>query len=148
MIINLIDLIMGKKVGIWLDCEKAYIISLFEEKHVVETVESNVETRLRFTGESKSFSGRGGALVNLSKKKTKRKKHQVDQFIVSLAKRISSAEGIFIFGPAETKRELSKVLIRRKDKSSVYVEPADKMTEKQMIARVRKHFLADNSIRK
>ena len=131
---------MGKKVGIWLDCEKAYIISLFDEKYVIETIESDVETRIRFSGESKSFSGKGGALVNTSKKRTKRRRQQIDYFIGNLADRIASADGIYIFGPAETKKELNKILIRRRDKPSVYVEPADKMTEKQMVARVKKYF--------
>ena len=134
---------MGKQVGIWLDHEKAYVISFLDGKHAVEKIESSIETRLRFNGESKSFSGKGGALFNPSKKRTKRKKHQMTQYLDYLVNKISNAEGIYIFGPAEAKTELSKAIIKRSDKPSVYIEPADKMTEKQMIARVRKYFTSD-----
>ena len=131
---------MGTKVGVWLDSEKAYIISLFEDRHVMETIESEVESRVRYEGETKSFSGKGGSLVNPSKKKTKRRKHQMDSYILSVLEKLRSAEGIYIFGPAECKRELEKGLIKRKDKPSIHIESADKMTERQMIARVKGHF--------
>lgn len=131
---------MGKKVGIWVDCEKAHIISLFPERYVFETIESDVETRVRYDGESKSFSGKGGALVNPSKKKTKRRKHQLDNFIEMLVEKVFSAEEVFIFGPADTKKELSKGLRKRKDCPPVRLSSADKMTERQMVARVKEHF--------
>ncbi|HUS86622.1 MAG TPA: hypothetical protein VMW76_05210 [Bacteroidales bacterium] len=131
---------MGKKVGIWLDHEKAYVISLFDKTHMIEKVESNIETRIRYEGETKPASGKGNALVNPSKKRTKRKRQQMNNYIECLISKVNSAEAVFIFGPAEAKRELNKLLIKRYDKPSVYVEPADKMTEKQMVARVRKHF--------
>ena len=131
---------MGKKVGIWLDHEKAYVISLFDKTHMIEKVESNIETRIRYEGETKPASGKGNALVNPSKKRTKRKRQQMNNYIECLISKVNSAEAVFIFGPAEAKKELNKVLITRHDKPSVYIEPADKMTEKQMVARVRDHF--------
>ena len=89
---------MGKQVGVWLDSEKAYIISLFEDRHVMETIESEVESRVRYEGETKSYSGKGGSLVNPSKKKTKRRRHQMDSYILSVLDKLRTAEGIFIFG--------------------------------------------------
>jgi hypothetical protein len=131
---------MGKKVGVWIDSERAYIISLFDDRHVMETVESNVETRVRYEGETKSYSGRGGSTVNPSKKKTKRRKHQMDSYLMSVVDKLGSAEGIYIFGPAECKLELQKCLIKRKDKPSVYMDKAERMTERQMVAKVRDYF--------
>ena len=78
--------------------------------------------------------------MNLSKKRTKRKRQQLNSYIDCLVDKINNAEDIFIFGPAEAKKELSKVLIMRHDKPSVHLEPAEKMTEKQMVAKVRKYF--------
>ena len=131
---------MGKNVGVWLDKEKAYVISVNGGKHHIEKVESNVETRIRFDGETKSYSRIGGAFVNPSKKKTKREKHQLNHYLIDLSCKLSGAENILIFGPADVKKELRKVLINRKDKPAIRLESADHMTENQMVARVKEHF--------
>ena len=54
---------------------------------------------------------------------------------------LSAADEILIFGPGEAKGELKKRL--GKDKSDLRiltVETNDKMTESQIVARVRQHF--------
>ncbi len=131
---------MVRNIGVWLDKEKAYLISVNGGKHSIEKVESNVESRVRYEGESKSFSGRGGAFFNPSKKRTKREKHQLSHYLSDINSRLSDASNILIFGPADAKKELKKVLIRRKDKPAISIESAEKMTENQMVARVKDHF--------
>jgi len=131
---------MGKNVGVWLDKEKAYVISVNGGKHQIEKVESNVESRVRYEGEKKSYSRIGGAFFNPSKKKTKREKHQLNNFLADLSGKLSDAENILLFGPAEVKKELRKVLIKRKDKPAIRMESAEQMTENQMVARVKNHF--------
>lgn len=131
---------MHKNVGIWLDAEKAYVISVNGGNHHIVKIESNVESRVRYEGETKSYSRRGGAFFNPSKKRTKRKKHQLNQFMDDLTSKLAGADNLLIFGPAETKNELKKVLLKRKDKPSIKLETADKMTQNQMVARVRHHF--------
>lgn len=132
---------MGKNVGVWLDKEKAYVISVNGGKHQIEKIESNVETRVRYEGETKSYSRVGGMVVNPSKKKTKREKHQLSHYLADLSCKLTGAEKILIFGPADVKKELKKILIRRKDKPAISLESADQMTENQMVARVKKHFM-------
>lgn len=131
---------MHKNVGIWLDAEKAYVISVNGGNHHIVKIESNVESRVRYEGETKAYSRRGGAFFNPSKKRTKRKKHQLNQFMDDLTSKLAGADNLLIFGPAETKNELKKVLLKRKDKPSIKLETADKMTQNQMVARVRDHF--------
>lgn len=131
---------MGKNVGVWLDKEKAYLISVNGGKHRIEKIESNVESRVRYEGEKKSYSRIGGAFFNPSKKKTKREKHQLNHYLTDLSLKLSGAESILIFGPADVKKELRKVLIKRKDKPAIYLESAEQMTENQMVARVKDHF--------
>ena len=54
---------------------------------------------------------------------------------------IKDAESILIFGPGEAKDELKKRLGEKKLGARVEkVEPADKMTDKQISAKVREHF--------
>ena len=55
---------------------------------------------------------------------------------------MDDADKILIFGPGEAKIELEKELKKSKELSLkiVGVEPADKMTEKQIAAKVKKVF--------
>lgn len=133
---------MEKKVGIWLDSEKAYIISLINGREKLEKIESNVESRVRYEGEKKSFSRIGGQLVNPQKKKTKRKKQQLQSYFQNILKKTKDAGNIYIFGPAEAKTGLKKEYGRYKElqKKVLRVENSGKLTENQMIAQVREVF--------
>ena len=133
---------MEKKVGIWLDSEKAYIISLIDGREKLEKIESNVESRVRYEGEKKSFSRIGGQLVNPQKKKTKRKKQQLQSYFQNILKKTKDAEDIYIFGPAEAKTGLNKEYGKYKELQNkvLRVENSGKLTENQMIAQVREVF--------
>ena len=55
---------------------------------------------------------------------------------------IRDSDSILIFGPGEAKGELKKRLIRDKlGERIVQIETADKMTDRQVAAKVRKYFL-------
>ena len=133
---------MEKNVGIWLDSEKAYIISLIDGREKLEKIESNVESRVRYEGEKKSFSRIGGQLVNPQKKKTKRKKQQLQNYFKSILKKTNDAGNIYIFGPAEAKIGLTKEYKKHKSLQNkvLKVENSDNLTENQMIAQVREDF--------
>jgi len=133
---------MEKKIGIWLDSEKAYIISLINGREKLEKIESNVESRVRYEGEKKSFSRIGGQLVNPQKKKTKRKKHQLQNYFQNILKKTKDAGDIYIFGPAEAKTGLNKEYSKHKGLQDkvLRVENSGKLTENQMIAQVREVF--------
>ena len=133
---------MKKKVGIWLDSEKAYIISLINGGEKLEKIESNVESRVRYEGEKKSFSRIGGQLVNPQKKKTKRKKHQLQSYFQDILKKTKDAGNIYIFGPAEAKAGLNKEYGKHKELQNkvLRVENSEKLTKNQMIAQVREVF--------
>ena len=133
---------MEKKVGIWLDNEKAYIITLINGNEDVEKIESNVETRVRFRGETKSYSRLGGMFINPQKKKTKRKKHQLKEYFSNILSRTKDASGIYIFGPADAKTNLKKIYQKEKTFNNKLkkVEASNRLTENQMVARVKEVF--------
>jgi len=133
---------MEKNVGIWLDNEKAYIITLVDGNENVEKIESNVETRVRIKGERKSYSRLGGMFINPQKKKTKRKNHQLKDYFNIILRRTKDANGIYIFGPADAKTNLKKKVQQQRNlnKKLKRVDPSDRLTENQMIARVKEVF--------
>ena len=133
---------MEKNVGIWLDNEKAYIITLVNNNERVEKIESNVESRVRYNGEKKAYSRLGGMFINPQKKKTKRKKHQLKDYFDNILQKTRDANEIYIFGPADAKTNLRKTFQKEKNlKEKVKkVESSDKLTQNQMVARVKKVF--------
>jgi len=133
---------MEKNVGIWLDNEKAYIITLVDGNEKVEKIESHVETRVRVEGETKSYSRLGGMLINPQKKKTKRKNNQLKDYFKSILRKTKDANGIYIFGPADAKTNLKKIVEQEKTltKKLRRVDPSDKLTENQMVAKVKEVF--------
>ena len=132
---------MLSKAGVWIDHHKAVVILISENGEVLTTIESNVE---------KPFSSAGGP----GSKQPDRPEHHVpddrqehkymsqlntyyDEVLVSLR----DADSLLIFGPGEAKGEFHKRL--KSEKFPVHVielETADKMTDRQVVAKVRQHF--------
>jgi hypothetical protein len=134
---------MGKKLGIWLDHEKAYLISLEGEQVHVETVQSKYETRVRYEGEGKNFRRVSGQMMHLMKKRQERQKHQIKDYFNDIINRFREVDSLYIFGPAKAGKELAKVVEKNKrlKELPLRIEKADHMTENQIVARVRKHFI-------
>ena len=58
-----------------------------------------------------------------------------------MVSQVRGATTILIFGPCEAKSDLGMHLGRHKARGRLVVmEPADKMTDRQIPAKVRKHF--------
>ena len=66
----------------------------------------------------------------------------LDRYYDEVISAIHDAESILIFGPGEAKGELKKRIESKGLKGrTVAVETADEMTEPQIVAKVRQHFL-------
>ncbi len=135
---------MKKQIGIWLNTDKAILVSLLNGKqNEIQTIESDVESRTRFPGETKPNSGSGTILPSLEKRTINRKKQQMHEYFDRILQHISRDTGeIYLFGPAETKVHFEKALKKHPNYASKKLElnSADKMSRAQMIAHVKQHF--------
>ena len=133
---------MQRNVGLWINHNRAFIVSVSGEKEWHRIIESKVEGRIRLSGGSRSRTIYGPQDVISEKKSLERRKHQLHQYYREVTKAIGDAKKILIFGPGEAKGELEKEIKKRKDLSVtiVGVESADQMTDKQIVAKVRKFF--------
>ncbi len=135
---------MKKQIGIWMNTDKAVLVKLLDGKEdTVQTIESNIESRPHNPREDKPGSKTGAVLLDLGKKMTHRKNHQMHDYFEKVMHSLNSDAGeIYLFGPSTTKKHFGKELKKHPEYSSkkVEVEPADKMTKPQMIAKVKKHF--------
>jgi hypothetical protein len=129
--------------GLWIDRHKAVIVSITDDGETIERVDSNVERKVRLSGGSRTGkTPYGPQQVAVDGKQEARIKHQLRQYYQEIIRKIQDADQILILGPGEAKTEIKKELEKSKELAlkKVTVEPADKMTERQIAARIRRFF--------
>ena len=133
---------MRKYVGIWIDFEKAYVVSFEKSKEVITRINSDVAGRVRLAGGSRSATPYGPQDVASERKVQERRKHHLRRYYEAVIKAIEDADRILIFGPGEAKLEVEKEIRKSKllGAKIAAVERTDKMTERQIAAKVRDFF--------
>ena len=131
-----------KKIGIWLDKEKAHLVTLKNEDVRFRTINSEIEF-FHPKGGARSKTKWGPQDVVQDSKYLEREKHQLKLYFKELAKAMEDAEAIAIFGPADTNDKFYKELNENYKTLALKVktvEKADSMTENQVKALVRNFF--------
>jgi hypothetical protein len=133
---------MKTETGVWIDTERAMIIELKDGQSEVGVINSGIETRERFEGEDKKFTRVGSVYIDPETNDERRFDQQVDRYLDTVKAALSNAEALVIMGPAQMKKRLEKLLLEDKsfDGKVLGVEPADKMSENQMVAWVKDYF--------
>ena len=125
---------MEKKVGLWIDHKRAVIFSMSNEGAEIKRISSELESNLRLSSEVQKESA--------EKHKDKRLTGHLNNYYDELISYIRNAESILIFGPGEAKGELKKRLESIKLHGHIVgLETAGKMTDNQIVAKVRQRFL-------
>ncbi|XLS30714.1 hypothetical protein ACJD0Z_07760 [Flavobacteriaceae bacterium M23B6Z8] len=131
-----------KKTGIWIDKEKAHLITLTDGEEHMETLYSEIES-YKPSGGARSKTKWGPQDVVQDSKYLEREKHQLRNYFKKIADKIDSAEAVAIFGPANTNSKLAEELRQNYKNIAariVGVEKADSMTINQTKALVRSYF--------
>ena len=132
-----------KKVGIWMDKEKAHIVRLTDGGEKFETIFSELEF-LKPKGGSRTRSAKWGPQdVVQDSRYLEREKHQLKNYFTNLAEAISDADAIALFGPADTNEKFRKELIENHATLAIKLKTViktDSMTENQIKALVREYF--------
>jgi hypothetical protein len=118
-------------------------VSITDEGETIERVKSNVERKVRLSGGSRTAkTPYGPQQVAVDGKQEDRIKRQLREYYQEIIRRIQDANQILILGPGEAKIEIKKEIQKSRELalSKISVEPADKMTEKQIAAKVRQFF--------
>lgn len=131
-----------KKTGIWLDQKEANVITLIGDIVNNKTIYSDIETRERFEGESKTFGRFGDQYLNNEKSKKNKINDLTTKYLNSIIKEVEQTDEILIFGPAQTKIKLENLIHNNAKISAklIEVQKAENMTENQKVAYVKKFF--------
>ena len=125
---------MGKKVGIWLDRNKAVIVSIAEGITGRAIITSDMEHYALY---SKIVPGDGAS----EDPRDRRFWNHLGEYYDKIIANIRNAEQIQIFGPEEAKYELQKHLeAAGLAEHIISIEDAVKMTDLQITAKVEKRF--------
>jgi hypothetical protein len=126
---------MKNAAGMWIDHRKAVIVIVSDQGEETKQIESDMEKHVRFSGGSRSEQG--GGEDQQDRQFTGHLNAYYDEVIAHLR----DAESILIFGPGEAKGELEKRLASKGLSGRVVgIETVDKMTDRQIAAKVRQHF--------
>lgn len=126
---------MKSAAGLWIDHRKAVIVMITDQGEETKRITSNMEKHVRFSGGT--ISEEGGAENQRDREFTGHLTAYYDKLISC----ISNVESILIFGPGEAKGEFKKRLVDKGlGKRIVGVETVDKMTDREIAAKVRQHF--------
>jgi hypothetical protein len=133
---------MKKAVGLWIDHRRAVIVVVTYQGEAIRLIISAAEKQLLRGGDSPLMGDYERQQVSASDSRQKKFTGHLNIYYDAVIACIRDAEAILIFGPGEAKGELKA----RLDKSRlggrvVGTETVDKMTDRQIIAKVRQRFL-------
>lgn len=126
---------MKKHIGLWIDHRETIIVTLGEHGEETRRIESGMEKHVRFSGGSESGDRAG------EDQRDRRFTTHLNSYYDEVIPYLRDAESILIFGPGEAKGELKARLEKEKLGARVVeVHTEDKMTERQIVAKVQQYF--------
>ena len=127
---------MNKKVGLWLDHNKAVIVSVANSGEERRIITSKMDHYVRY---SNNVPGDGSA----EDVRDQRYWNHLGEYYDKEIEQIGDAKSILIFGPGEAKYELKK---RLEDKgildNIVSMDDAESLTDRQVAKKIRERFPA------
>ena len=125
---------MHTEIGLWIDHRKAVIVIVSHEGEQVSEITSHMEKHTR-------FAGRGSEHGSDEDMRDRQFDNHLNAYYDRVVAAIRDGDSIQIFGPGEAKGELQKRLESEGLEGRIVgVEAADKMTDRQIAAKVRERF--------
>ena len=133
---------MKREVGLWIDHRKTVIVTIENEVEVTREIKSNMEKHVRFSSGTRSSATHKTQGSTAEDMRDRQFENHLDGYYEVIISLIRDADSIWIFGPGEAKVELENRL-KHEDLGGriVGIETVDKMTDHQIAAKVRDHFL-------
>jgi hypothetical protein len=131
---------MNKTAGLWIDHRKAVVVVVTGKGDEIKLIISNVEKQPGRSGGVRTTAPYEKQILADNSLERAFKEH-LNTYYDAVIASIRNAEAIMIFGPGEAKGELKKRIKRSKLSGRIVdIETVDKMTHRQIAARVRQYF--------
>lgn len=136
---------MKKRVGVYMDYQKAYLILEDNKKFFISEIIESAYQEEKEEGEvsDTTFWGKGGIRAsNNENRKNQKEKNRLKEYYHQLQQKLEEYDEILLLGPSKAKDELKNFLLKSKHYQGkhIVVKSADKLTDNQKIAEVRSYF--------
>src|SRR5450755_4276092 len=126
---------MKRQTGLWIDHRETFIVFVGDDGEETRRIESGMEKHVRFSGGNRPEDGTADDLQD------RQFAAHLNKYYDEVISHIGGAESILLFGPGEAKGELEKRLASKGLGARIVgVETVDKMTARQIAAKVRQRF--------
>ena len=137
---------MPTRAGLWIDHKKTVVVSVTENREEICHILSKVERQPQRTGDSPLKGRYESHHVPADDIRQRVLTEHLNIYYQAVIACLQDAESILIFGPGEAKGELKKLLEKSNMGGRIAaVEAADKMTDRQISAKVRQDFAEQRS---
>ena len=137
---------MKTLAGLWIDHREAVIVLVSGKEQETKRIKSRVEKQLRRSGRSPARAPFESQMVPADDSREREYGGHLAKYYDEVISCLRPAEAIMLFGPGEAKGELRKRIERnRLDVRITSFGTSDKMTERQILQKVRRHYLPPGS---
>jgi hypothetical protein len=131
----------ASRAGVWIDHRKAMIVGLTADGEFTTLILSKVEKHLERGGDSPMKGAYEACQVPADDSRQRALSGELNIYYDAVIVVLRNYSSLLLFGPGEAKGELQARLVKLKLGARVAaVETDDKMTDRQIIAKVRKYF--------
>ena len=134
---------MTTKAGVWIDHKQALVVLMTDAGQEIKRFNTAAEPRARPAGSSRSknkYTPNDFVAEDTRERKLVDERKKVFEEVLAC---IRGADGLLILGPGEAKGEFHKHILAKKLRGlAVELETTDKLTDRQLAAKVSAHFTA------
>lgn len=129
---------MAIQAGVWLDHQQAVVVLLTDDGQETKKILAGVEKPTGGRGSRNSFTPNDFVAEDT---RERRAASQRQKYYDEVAASIRGSIAVLVLGPGEAKGEFVKRIKSKKSRTgTVELVTADKMTDRQLVARVSQHF--------
>lgn len=135
---------MKPKAGLWIDHKKAVVVVISDQGEELIQIVSKVEKHPQRSGDSPLKGRYEAQKVPADDRRQRSFTGNLNIFYEAVTACLRDAESVLILGPGEAKGELSSYL-KKNNRGRIIagVQTVDKMTDRQISAKVRDYFKAE-----
>ena len=132
---------MIKSAGVWIDHRKAQIVGLTAEGETTRIILSNVQKHPERSGDSPMKGAYEAQQVPADDARQRALTGELNSYYDAVIEALRDYEKLLVFGPGEAKTELHSRLMKQNQAGRIVaVETDDKMTDHQIVAKVKAYF--------
>ena len=132
---------MTNQIGLWIDHKRAVILTLNDDGESMQVVESGVGRHPHYRGATRPRTPYSAQYQKGDDQLDNQFEEYLKKYYAKVLAYLRNADAVWILGPGRAKAELKHQLELRMSRVHVDgVEAADKMTDRQIAAKVRGHF--------